>query len=68
MSSRIIRLSELATTPKKDGMIPVSPATIWRWVKTGKFPAPFKLSESITVWNLDDIEAFVFRRQNGDAK
>lgn len=68
MSSRIIRLSELATTPTKEGVIPVSPATIWRWVKSGKFPAPFKLSQSVTVWNLDEIEAFILQRKNGSAK
>jgi prophage regulatory protein len=32
--------------------IPISPATLWRWVKTNRFPAPVKLSEGVTAWNV----------------
>lgn len=79
MSQRIIRLSELASTPaqaattsKKEkparvGILPVSPATIWRWVREGKFPQPFKLGASVTVWNASDIEAFIANRAEGNA-
>lgn len=59
MSHRIIRIAELATTPKKSGILPVSPATIWRWVRDGKFPKPFKLGTSVTGWHYNEIEAFV---------
>ncbi|WP_296942261.1 AlpA family transcriptional regulator [uncultured Massilia sp.] len=59
MSPRIIRIAQLATTPKKSGILPVSPATIWRWVRDGKFPQPFKLGASVTGWHSDEIEAFV---------
>jgi predicted DNA-binding transcriptional regulator AlpA len=62
MSQRIIRISELATTSKKSGKLPVSPATIWRWVREGKFPKPFKLSESVTVWDASEIDAFIENR------
>lgn len=68
MSSRVIRISELATTPAtntrpaKNGKLPVSPATIWRWVREGKFPKPFKLGESVTVWNADEVDAFIAGR------
>jgi len=31
-------------------IIPISPATLWRWVKAGKFPAPSKLGPMITAW------------------
>lgn len=51
MSNGVIRISELASTPAKPGKLPVSPATVWRWVREGKFPKPFKLGESVTVWN-----------------
>lgn len=63
MSQKIIRLSELATTSKKSGILPVSPATIWRWVRDGKFPKPFKLGDSVTVWNAEDINAFISTRE-----
>jgi prophage regulatory protein len=56
---RVIRIAELATTKKKKGRLPVSPATLWRWIKEGKFPQPFKLGPNTTVWDLDQIEAFV---------
>lgn len=59
MSHRIIRIADLATTPKKSGILPVSPATIWRWVRDGKFPKPFKLGASVTGWHADEIDAFI---------
>ena len=59
MSHRIIRIAELATTPKKPGILPVSPATIWRWVRDGKFPKPIKLGASVTGWSTNEIDAFV---------
>ena len=34
----------------------VSRATIWRWVKEGKFPKPVKLSPGCTRWKLSDVE------------
>lgn len=67
MSQKVIRLAELATTKGKPGKLPVSPATIWRWVREGKFPAPFKLSDRVTVWNLDQVEAFVAKQASGAA-
>ncbi len=58
MNNRIIRVADIATTPKKAGLLPVSPATIWRWVGAGKFPKPFKIG-SITAWYADEVDAFV---------
>ena len=43
-------------------MLPVSPATIWRWVREGKFPKPFKLGDSVTVWDATEVEAFIAQR------
>lgn len=60
MQSRIIRIADIATTPKKTGILPVSPATIWRWVRDGKFPKPFKIG-CITAWYADDVAAFISR-------
>lgn len=59
MSQRVIRISELASTPSKPGLLPVSPTTVWRWVREGRFPAPFKLSKNVTVWNKDVIDQFL---------
>lgn len=59
MALQIIRLNELASTKNRAGKLPVSPATVWRWVREGQFPKPFKLSNRVTVWNLAEVDAFI---------
>lgn len=59
MAQRVIRISDLASTKGKPGLLPVSPATLWRWVKEDRFPAPFKLGPNTTVFDLDLVEAFL---------
>jgi prophage regulatory protein len=68
MAQRVIRVAEIATTKSKKGLLPVSPATVWRWVREGKFPKPFKLGESVTVWDAAEVEAFIARRAGGAAQ
>jgi predicted DNA-binding transcriptional regulator AlpA len=68
MTQRVIRISELASTPSKPGKLPVSPATIWRWVREGKFPKPFKLGDSVTVWDLALVDAYIAQRVAETAK
>lgn len=65
MAQRVMRLNELATTPDKEGKLPISPATVWRWVREGKFPKPFKLGASVTVWDVDEVDAFIAQRAGG---
>ena len=65
MSQRVIRISELASTKEKPGILPVSPATVWRWVRESKFPKPFKLGISVTVWDAAEVEAFIAKRSAG---
>lgn len=38
-------------------MLGVSQVTIWRWSKAGKLPAPRKLGEGTTRWNVGEIRA-----------
>lgn len=59
MSQRVIRLAQLASTKNRPGLLPVSPATVWRWVREGKMPKPFKLGPNTTVFDLDQVEAFL---------
>jgi len=68
MAQRVIRLAELASTKSKPGRLPVSAATLWRWVKEGTFPAPFKLGPNTTVWNVDEVEAHIARQAAGVAQ
>lgn len=41
------------------GMLPFSPATLWRKVKNGTFPRPVKLSDRITAWRVEDVRAWM---------
>lgn len=59
MSMRVLRLRQLATVKDRPGLLPVGPATVWRWVRKGHFPAPFKLAAGTTVWDADAVEAFI---------
>ena len=36
----------------------VSPATIWRWVREGRFPAPVQLGDNCTRWRITDVLAW----------
>lgn len=42
----------------------VSISTIWRYAKRSDFPTPVKLSEKVTVFNLDEINEWC-ERVNG---
>lgn len=68
MSATYIRMDGLATTKAKSGLMPFSPATIWRKVKEGSFPKPVKLGERITAWHMDDIEQWLAARHKEAAK
>ena len=65
MALQVIRINELASTQNRRGKLPVSPATVWRWVREGQFPKPFKLGNRVTVWNLAEVDAFI---EQGAAK
>ena len=68
MSQRVIRISELASRPGKPGLLPVSPATVWRWVREDRFVAPFKLGPATTVFDLSLVEAWIAKQAAaGDA-
>lgn len=59
MSKRVARVSFLASRPGKPGYLPISPATVWRWVKDGRLPQPFKIGPGTTVFDLDKVDAFL---------
>jgi predicted DNA-binding transcriptional regulator AlpA len=39
-------------------IVPVGKATLWRWIKQGKFPKPMKLNGTVTVWCAADVKAW----------
>ena len=62
MSGKLYRMRDLASTKGRKGVLPVSPATIWRWVKKSYFPAPFKLGEGVTCWDPVAVDKFIAAR------
>ena len=36
-------------------LLPFGSSTLWQWSKNGKFPAPVKLSNTITAWRNRDV-------------
>ena len=33
----------------------IGPATVWRWVKAGRLPAPVKLGPNTTAWRVGEL-------------
>lgn len=56
-----VRISQIANNPVKGtvGVIPVSPATWWNGVRSGKFPKSVKLGPRTTAWKVEDIRALM---------
>jgi predicted DNA-binding transcriptional regulator AlpA len=53
-STGYVRKAQLLGT-----IVPVSHATFWRWVKSGRFPAPVKLSAGVTAWRAEDVRKWI---------
>jgi prophage regulatory protein len=43
-------------------IIPFSSATLWRMVKAKTFPAPVKLSERVTAWDVSAVREWMHAR------
>lgn len=41
--------------PVTSALFQISPATTWRWSKNGRIPAPRRLSEGVTAWNVGEL-------------
>ena len=41
--------------PTVEGLYGCSAATVWRMVKRGTLPAPRKLSDRVTAWNVGEL-------------
>lgn len=58
--SAFLRESQLVKKPGNDApIIPVSPATLWRWVRSGKFPKPMKVGPNTTAWRVADVRQWL---------
>ena len=47
-------------------IIPISAATLWRWVKLGQFPKPLKLSGNVTAWQKSDVQKWIGEQNGGE--
>jgi predicted DNA-binding transcriptional regulator AlpA len=47
------------------GLYASSPASVWRWAKSGKIPKPQKMSERITVWNVGELRTSLSSKAGG---
>lgn len=45
--------------PQVLARVPVSPSTLWRWVREGKFPKPVKLGVMTSAWRASDVAAWI---------
>lgn len=45
----------LVRLPVVTALHSVGPATIWRWVKAGRVPAPVKLGPNTTAWRVGEL-------------
>jgi hypothetical protein len=58
-----LRLHSIIGNPKANppipAIIPVGASTWWAGVKSGRYPAPVKLSKRCTAWRIEDIQALI---------
>ncbi|CAD5366943.1 hypothetical protein RA210_U10578 [Rubrivivax sp. A210] len=54
-----VRPNQLLGRPDPPAILPIAPATLWRWIKLGTFPAPVKLAPRITAFRVEDVRAWM---------
>ena len=59
MNQCYYRINQIANYGNSKGLLPVSKATIWRWVKEGRFPKPKHLGPRVTAWLAADVDGWV---------
>ena len=45
--------------PNSPRLLPISRATLWRMVREGRFPAPYKLGPNTTVWKCGEVRCYL---------
>jgi prophage regulatory protein len=58
-----LRLPQIIGDPRAEPpippIVPVKKSSWWAGCKSGRYPAPVKLSPRVTVWRVEDIRAFL---------
>ena len=65
ISLRVYRLHQISSTKKLAGLLPLSKATMYRWVKLGLFPKPFKIGLRASVWEASKIDEYIAAAASG---
>jgi predicted DNA-binding transcriptional regulator AlpA len=55
-----LRANQLYSTKDQDGILPVSPAKLWRMVQAETFPKPMSLGGT-TAWRAADVESWLIK-------
>ena len=55
----VVPLCGFLRQPQVLALVPVSKSTLWRRVQAGTFPPPLKLSERVTVWRAEEVQAWM---------
>lgn len=55
--------SPYQTRQELEKLFKVSTATIYRWIKAGRFPKPVQLGANLVRWKASDIEAWMEERE-----
>ncbi len=65
-----MRLRQIIGDPKRGipAIIPVSRATWWAGVKTGRFPAGVLLGPRTRAWSVESIRALIASISNGEVR
>lgn len=59
MKPRLYRAFQIYSKPNRPGILPISHATLHRWINSGKFPRPKLLGDGCSVWDADVIESYL---------
>lgn len=64
-SDRLIRIFELCNYRGHKGIVPVSKATLYRWIRENSFPAPLRLGKHSVAWRWADVAAWLESNNGG---
>ena len=54
---------EILRTQNVLAIVKISRTTLWRWVRSGDFPAPLRLGKRAVGWSRQSVEAWLESRR-----